>query len=98
VDPRQLDAKFVGRRFDRSLLRELQAVRHSSGAAVDSCGENGEFHSCVTAGPMFASPLRVTTGEVLTRDGFVFCDVLIDRTDQAPTNSIGTRFGMSFFS
>jgi uncharacterized protein (TIGR00290 family) len=69
VDPKQLDRSFAGRRFDGALLDALPS-------SVDPCGENGEFHTLVTAGPMFARPLRVRTGEVVERDGFVFADVL----------------------
>jgi len=69
VDPKALPASFAGRRFDRNLLRELPA-------SVDPCGENGEFHTCVVAGPMLSAPLAVTVGEVVERDGFVFADVL----------------------
>jgi uncharacterized protein (TIGR00290 family) len=70
VDPRQLDRRFAGRVFDASLLYELPA-------GVDPCGERGEFHSCVVAGPMFSAPLAVTPGEVVERDGFVFADLLL---------------------
>jgi uncharacterized protein (TIGR00290 family) len=70
VDPRQLDRRFAGRVFDASLLDELPA-------GIDPCGERGEFHSCVVAGPMFSRPLAVTPGEVVERDGFVFADLLL---------------------
>ncbi len=68
VDPRRLDACFAGRRFDRNLLRDLPAD-------VDPCGENGEFHTVVTAGPMFAEPIPVEIGQIVERDGFIFADV-----------------------
>lgn len=68
VDPKQMDARFAGREFDAELLRDLPA-------SVDPCGERGEFHTCVYAGPMFARPIAVATGEVVERDGFVYCDV-----------------------
>ena len=68
VDPRVLDASFAGRTFDAALLAELPA-------AVDPCGERGEFHTCVTAGPMFAHPLDVGVGETVVRDGFAFADL-----------------------
>ena len=67
VDPRVLDASFAGRAFDGALLAELPAT-------VDPCGERGEFHSCAYDGPMFASPVPLVAGEVVTRDGFVFAD------------------------
>ena len=69
VDPRQLDRSFAGRRFDRDLLRDLP--EH-----VDPCGENGEFHTFVWDGPGFSSPIDVSVGEVVERDGFVFADVV----------------------
>jgi uncharacterized protein (TIGR00290 family) len=69
LDPRRIDRKFAGRRFDRHLLRELPPD-------IDPCGENGEFHTVVTAGPMFKAPIPVTIGETVERDGFVFTDVI----------------------
>jgi diphthamide synthase (EF-2-diphthine--ammonia ligase) len=68
VDPRRLDRSFAGRRFDASLLADLPP-------GVDPCGENGEFHTVVTAGPMFAAPIPIQVGEVVERDGFVFADI-----------------------
>jgi uncharacterized protein (TIGR00290 family) len=78
VDPKQIAPAFVGRRFDRSLVEELGRTKSlATSLPVDVCGERGEFHSCVTAGPMFSSPIRVETGERLERDGFWFCDLLL---------------------
>jgi uncharacterized protein (TIGR00290 family) len=67
VDTEQLPASFAGREFDLNLLRDFPEQ-------VDPCGERGEFHTCVYAGPMFAGPLPLTTGEIVTRDRFVFAD------------------------
>ena len=69
VDPRRLDESFAGRYFDESLLRDLPE-------GVDPCGENGEFHSLVFEGPILTRPIGIEVGEVVRRDGFVFCDVL----------------------
>lgn len=69
VDPRKLPASFAGREFDLDLLRDLPA-------GVDACGENGEFHSFVYESPDFTRPVRVTPGEVVERDGFIFSDLL----------------------
>ncbi|HUR32665.1 MAG TPA: hypothetical protein VM032_02650 [Vicinamibacterales bacterium] len=71
VDPRVVDRRFAGREFDSALLEELPA-------AVDPCGERGEFHSFAWDGPMFDRPIRVTAGEVVERDGFVFADLVLD--------------------
>jgi uncharacterized protein (TIGR00290 family) len=69
VDPAKLDPSFAGRKFDHRLLIELPP-------GVDPCGENGEFHTFVHRGPVFAGPIACRTGEIVTRDGFVFCDLL----------------------
>lgn len=68
IDPKKLPVEFAGRDFDADLLRDLPA-------AVDPCGENGEFHTFVYAGPMFREPIPIESGEVLERDGFLFADV-----------------------
>jgi uncharacterized protein (TIGR00290 family) len=67
VDTRVLDASFAGRPFDSGLLAEFPA-------AVDPCGENGEFHTCVVDGPMFAHPVAVEAGEIVHREPFVWSD------------------------
>jgi uncharacterized protein (TIGR00290 family) len=69
VDPKQLDARFAGRDFDAALLAALPP-------SVDPCGENGEFHTFAYDGPMFRHPVAIRGGEVVTRDGFVFADLL----------------------
>jgi diphthamide synthase (EF-2-diphthine--ammonia ligase) len=69
LDPRKLPAGLAGRRFDLDLLSELPA-------GVDPCAENGEFHTFACAGPMFRHPIPITVGEPVTRDGFVFCDLV----------------------
>lgn len=68
LDPRRIDRTFAGRKFDHELLRELPP-------GIDPCGENGEFHTVVIAGPMFQSAIPVSMGETVERDGFVFTDV-----------------------
>jgi uncharacterized protein (TIGR00290 family) len=72
VDSKQLDSSFVGRTFDRSLLEVLPSK-------VDPCGENGEFHTFVYAGPIFSQPIPVRKGEIVLRENrFYFCDLLPD--------------------
>ena len=67
IDTNQLPASFAGREFDASLLEDFPAQN-------DRCGERGEFHTCVYAGPMFKAPLNLQPGEVVNREGFVFAD------------------------
>ena len=70
LDPQVLAQRFAGRLFDDTFIDELPD-------SVDPCGEGGEFHTCVTAGPMFQWPLTVALGETVERDGFVFTDLLL---------------------
>jgi uncharacterized protein (TIGR00290 family) len=69
VDAKVLDPSFAGRELDESFFHDLPP-------SADPCGENGEFHTFVFDGPVFHSPIPVRTGEVVDRDGFVFCDLL----------------------
>jgi uncharacterized protein (TIGR00290 family) len=71
VDLKKLPAEFAGRKFDAQLLTDLPD-------AVDPCGENGEFHSCVVAGPIFTRRLAVTPGERVERDGYAYCDLVME--------------------
>jgi uncharacterized protein (TIGR00290 family) len=75
VDTTQLGPEFAGREFDAALLRDLPPT-------VDPCGERGEFHTCVYAGPIFRQPLSIQTGARVRRDDrFEYCDVTLVATD-----------------
>src|SRR5580658_5615594 len=69
VDSKVLDPSFAGRELDESFFRDLPPH-------ADPCGENGEFHTFVFDGPIFQSPIPVRTGEIVNRDGFIFCDLM----------------------
>jgi uncharacterized protein (TIGR00290 family) len=69
VDPRFLDRTFAGKSFDAAFLTALPG-------GVDPCGERGEFHTFVSAGPMLHRPLDIVVGEVVEREGFVFADLV----------------------
>jgi uncharacterized protein (TIGR00290 family) len=70
VDTTQLDGAFAGRAFDHALLGDLPD-------GVDPCGERGEFHTFVSAGPIFSRPIPCTTAErVLREDRFMYCDLV----------------------
>jgi uncharacterized protein (TIGR00290 family) len=76
IDSKILDASFAGRELDESFFRDLPP-------SADPCGENGEFHTFVFDGPIFQSPIPIRTGEIVNRDGFVFCD-LLPEMEEAP--------------
>jgi uncharacterized protein (TIGR00290 family) len=80
VDPKVLPAEFAGRELTLELLESLPPN-------IDPCGENGEFHSFVFDGPMFAQPLDIEMGEVVMRDGFVFADCQLRRTPEPTADS-----------
>lgn len=70
VDTTQLAPEFAGRRFDAPFLADLPAT-------VDQCGERGEFHTCVVAGPLFREPIAVERGEIVRREArFEYCDLV----------------------
>jgi uncharacterized protein (TIGR00290 family) len=69
VDTEKLDRAFVGREFDEELLADLPEE-------VDPCGERGEFHSFVYAGPMLKAVVPVSVGETVVRGQFVFADLI----------------------
>ena len=76
VDSTMLDRSFVGREYDDSFIRDLPA-------GVDPCGENGEFHTFVYDGPLFARPVAHERGEVVVRDErFVYADLLDPATSR----------------
>jgi len=68
LDPSRVPRELAGKSFDGGLLAALPE-------GVDPCAENGEFHTCVVGGPMFARDLEIKAGEVVERDGFVFADL-----------------------
>jgi uncharacterized protein (TIGR00290 family) len=70
VDLKKLPAEFAGRKFDSGLLADFPD-------GIDPCGENGEFHTCVVAGPIFKRRLSVVTGERVERDGYAYCDLVL---------------------
>ncbi len=76
-----LDASFAGRPFDMEFLADLPGD-------ADPCGENGEFHTFVSAGSIFSRPVPVVRGEVVERDGFVFCDLVAGRAVRGESGAV----------
>ncbi|MGH7076906.1 MAG: hypothetical protein ACREFU_02290, partial [Acetobacteraceae bacterium] len=84
VDPRKLDRSLAGAKFDDRLLAALPDT-------VDPCGENGEFHTFVSAGPMFAEPIAIRRGKIVEREGFVFADLVPGRSTQGNSTKFSSR-------
>ncbi len=87
VDTRVLPASWAGRPFDRAWLRDLPP-------GVDPCGERGEFHTFVYAGPLFRDAVRFARGEIVQREAWSFCDLLAEdpgvRTGEAAPGPVRT--------
>ena len=74
IDPKHLSLDFAGEEYDQSFLDRIPAN-------VDPCGENGEFHTFAFDGPMFKNAVDAAVGETVSRDGFVFTDLLPGKAD-----------------
>ena len=84
VDPRILDRSFAGRELDAEFFADLPPH-------ADPCGENGEFHTFVYDGPIFRQAVAIRTGEVVDRDGFIFCDLQSAGAIDEPAATGSTR-------
>lgn len=69
IDPKQISKEFSGHEYNATFLESIPDT-------VDPCGEKGEFHSFAYDGPMFRDKVNILKGETVTREGFVFTDVL----------------------
>jgi uncharacterized protein (TIGR00290 family) len=70
LDPTRVGRELAGRRIDAELLADLPAE-------VDPCGERGEFHTFVSAGPMLREPIPVLPGVKVEREGFIYADLTL---------------------
>src|SRR5215472_12790165 len=84
IDPKVLAPSFAGRELDASFFHDLPP-------SADPCGENGEFHTFVFDGPIFRWPIPIRTGEVVHRDGFVFCDLFPPKDPEPNKAAVSSR-------
>ena len=68
-----LDRRYLGMGLSQEALQDLRSE------GVDISGEEGEYHTVVTDGPIFRRPLRIEKGAVASKDGYAFVDVDISR-------------------
>ncbi|MCT3800254.1 diphthine--ammonia ligase [Elizabethkingia anophelis] len=79
INKQYLDSDFLGCDLDEYLIDKLPEN-------VDPCGENGEFHTFVYAGPVFQNNLSIKNGERVEKSynhdgkayGYEFCDILLE--------------------
>ncbi len=64
-----IDKEWIGRKMDHAFIGYLKTK------GLDICGENGEFHTFVTTGPLFGGRIEIAASGVMSRDGFWFIDI-----------------------
>ena len=64
-----LDKQFLGKTLDTDAIREIEKT------GIDICGEEGEYHTVITDGPIFSTPLELNTKKQILRDGYWFLEV-----------------------
>jgi uncharacterized protein (TIGR00290 family) len=59
VEKKYLGTKFLGKTVDKALVDRIRS------AGADVCGENGEYHTFVTDGPLYREPVSITFGNIV---------------------------------
>jgi len=63
-----IDEEWVGRTLDREFLTYLKENH------IEPCGENGEYHTFVTDGPMFQQRIQISESRKVLREGYWLLD------------------------
>jgi uncharacterized protein (TIGR00290 family) len=66
-----LGKEWLGRRIDERFITDLRDLNES----IDPCGENGEFHTLVTDGPIFKKKIIISGSEGVLREGYWFLNI-----------------------
>lgn len=61
-----LDDSFLGRVMDDKLILELEVL------GIDACGEDGEFHTFVTDGPLFSSAVTLNYNGIRREEKYCY--------------------------
>jgi len=64
-----LDKGFLGQELTEQVISELEK------SGIDASGEEGEYHTVVTDGPIFSSPVLLQMKGQVVHDGYCFLDV-----------------------
>jgi uncharacterized protein (TIGR00290 family) len=84
VDCDSLQEDFLCRTFDRSFLSDIPVN-------VDPCGENGEFHTFVFAGPLFSVPLSIKSAATSRSGNAAYCDIVTKTSRTKKLAAAGMR-------
>ena len=70
-----LDSSFLGRTLNDEVISEME------NAGIDASGEEGEYHTVITNGPIFRHAVAIKPGEIILRESYCFLDVSVISTD-----------------
>ncbi|HEB74183.1 MAG TPA: hypothetical protein ENJ03_03070 [Candidatus Desulfofervidus auxilii] len=65
------DKNWLGRKIDKKFLQELKTLEE-----IDLCGENGEYHTFVTDGPIFKKRIKILETKIVNQGKNLFLDIL----------------------
>jgi len=65
-----INEDWIGRRVDKAFVKYLKRKN------IEICGENGEYHTLVTNGPIFTRRIRLMESRTITRDNYWFLDAV----------------------
>jgi diphthine-ammonia ligase len=65
-----INEDWIGRRVDKAFMEYLKSKN------IEICGENGEYHTLVTNGPIFTRRIRLMESRTITRDNYWFLDTI----------------------
>lgn len=66
--------EWLGRNLNAQFVKDVGDLQKT--ISVDLCGEGGEYHTLVTAGPLFKQRIKVTLAQPVLRDDRWFADIL----------------------
>jgi uncharacterized protein (TIGR00290 family) len=71
VNAEKLGQEYLGRVINHDLAREFERM------GIDPCGEEGEYHTVVTNGPIFSAPVALDIGQRTRWEQYRFLDVVV---------------------
>jgi uncharacterized protein (TIGR00290 family) len=69
IEEARTDPAWLGAPLTESLIQAFEQ------SGIDPCGERGEYHTFVYAGPLFSAPLAFRLGERISSAGFQLIDI-----------------------
>jgi uncharacterized protein (TIGR00290 family) len=88
VDAARLPRAYAGRAYDARFLADLPG-------GVDPCGENGEFHTFVTAGPVLSQTVPAEVSAIHESPGFWLAELQAPQAERSHQSESARRPGGS---